>query len=181
MLRKISLILILIILGVLICVICNLSTFGSVDNNEINQKLTAKDKLRIEDFIIGGIYINQPIEEVIEILGKPIKIQVIPDGFKGSDEIIHYFPDITIITSERRKRVFQIKIDNKGIRTFRGIAVGDHERDVYYYYGMTKKYEDLITYQMFVDYATSDAQYILDFYIKNNRVSAIEIYIYHPD
>jgi hypothetical protein len=111
-----------------ICIICNLSTFGSVDNNEINQKLTAKDKLRIEDFIIGGIYINQPIEEVIEILGKPIKIQVIPDGFKGSDEIIHYFPDITIITSERRKRVFQIKIDNKGIRTFRGIAVGDHER-----------------------------------------------------
>lgn len=181
MLRKIPLILVLIILGVLICVKCNLNTFGSVDNNEINQKLTAKDKLQIEDFIIGGIYIDQPIEEVIEILGKPIKIEVIPDGFKGSDKIIYYFPDITIITSERRKRVFQIIIDNKGIKTLRGIAVGDNEEDVYQYYGKTKKINNVLMYQMFVDYETSDSQYILNFFIENNKVSKILIFIYSPE
>lgn len=178
--KKVALILICLILYNIIS--CNISIFGSKLKNEVNLKLTAKDKLQKKDFTIGGIYINQPINEVIKILGKPQKIQKIPNGFQGSDEYDYYFPGVIIITSGLEKKVFQLKIENGDIKTFRGIAVGDKEQDVYYRYGKKEKLDNkILRYQMFVDYQRDDSQNILDFYIQNNKVTKIMIYIYSPE
>jgi hypothetical protein len=177
-----KIIIILIILGVSTCSKYNFIVFGNKTNNEINQKLIAENKLQERDFVIDGLYINQPIEDVIKIFGKPIKIQKRPDEFHGVDGLNYYFPDVSIITSEVNKKVFQINIKSQNIKTFRGIAVGDNEEDVFYYYGKTKKLDNkILRYQMYVNYETSDSQYILEFFIQKNKVSEIMIYVYSPD
>jgi hypothetical protein len=84
--------LILISIGIL-CVlfVFYINVFGIKVNNKANPKLTAKDKLQAQDFQIAGLRLEQPIEEVIKILGKPIKIKTILNGFNGCDEMITIF------------------------------------------------------------------------------------------
>jgi hypothetical protein len=177
-----KIIIILIILGVSTCSKYNFIAFGNQTNNAINQKLTAKDKLQERDFVIDGLYINQPIEEAIKIFGKPIKIKKRSDELHGVEELNYYFPDVSIITSEVDKKVFQINIKSRNIKTFRGVTVGDNEEDVFYHYGKTKKLDNkILRYQMYVNYETSDSQYILEFSIQKNKVSEIMIYVYSPD
>lgn len=176
-----KIVIILFSLGIFAYSVYSINIFSNKLDNEMNQNLTEKDKLQKEDFIMGGLYVNQPVDEVIKIYGKPLEIQKILNGFRGSDKLLYYFPGVIITTSNIYKEVYQIVVNSKNIKTFRGISVGDKEQDVYKHYGKTEKIANkILRYQMDVNFETSDAQHILEFYIQNNKVSEIKIYMYYP-
>lgn len=158
----------------------NTTIFGKI-NNKVNTKLSAKDKLVIQDFQIAGLRLKQPIEEVIKILGKPTKVKTIPNGFNGCDEYDYYFPGVIVIISEFSKNVFELRIDNKDFKTYRGISVGDKEDNVYLHYGKTEKLGgEVLSYKLLVN-NMERLYYSLDFQIKKGKVIKITIYSISED
>lgn len=167
------------IIGVLcFCIVC----FGFI-SGKFDVTLTSKDKLVLQDFKIGGLYLEQPISEAIKILGEPIKVKSIPnkDGLSEYDEEDYYFNGVTIRVEKSNKKVIQVRIERKDLRTYRGIRVGDKEENVYKHYGKTVKSDDILFYQA-IAYQKSikeafnksiNVYYIISFSIKKGVVSKI--------
>lgn len=165
--------------------------FGNKIDTRTNSYLVAKDMLTAEDFYIGGLYLKQPIIEAIKILGEPIKVVSIPnkDGFYEYDEEEYYFPKVIIRVRKTDQKAVRITIENKTIKTHRGIGIGDEEEKVYYHYGRVDKIGELgkeadeIVYWFVADevppYEGANylikIYYTLGFVIKNNRITKIEL------
>jgi hypothetical protein len=77
--------------------------------------------------------------------------------------------------------VFQLRIENKDFKTFRGISIGDKEENVFLHYGKTEKLGgEVLSYKMIVD-NIERLYYSLDFHIKNGKVIKIMIYSISED
>lgn len=138
-----------------------------------NLNLTSKDELQIEDFQIGGMKLEQSISQVEKVLGKPKKKY---ESKKNEFETYEY-DGIEIEFGIKSKNILYIVVERKGLKTFRGISVGDKEANVIHRYGKTEKLngEDL-NYQMYVSRDYLDYNYALNFTIKDKKVAKIMVY-----
>ncbi len=186
MYRKVTLITLISII-ISVCVYWH-TVYG---NKTANSFLIVKDELQKEDFNIEGLYLKQPITEAIQILGKPIKVVSIPnkDGFKEYDEEDYYFPGVIIRIQNSDQKSVRLIIEDKTIKTYRGIGVGDEEEKVYYHYGRVEKIGELGKKGDTIDYwFVSDEvppyeganylikiYYVLGFVTKNKHVTKIEL------
>jgi hypothetical protein len=166
----------LIIVVLCACIICVGIIIGKT-----NETLTSKDKLVLQDFKIGGLYLEQPISEAIKILGKPTKVITIPnkDGVRKYDEEDYYFPGVIIRVHKSDKKAIQLRIENKNLKTYRGIKIGSKEEDIYNHYGKVEKADNELTYwmlksQTLVSKHYVDTYYAISFVINNGKVSRID-------
>ncbi|NLW49065.1 MAG: hypothetical protein GXY86_17255 [Firmicutes bacterium] len=110
-------------------------------------KLTAQDPLILEDFIIDGIELREPMSNVLERLGQPEKIT------KTEDAIYYYYSNLTIESLLIKgpegiiNKVDCVLISEKDIQSFRGIRIGDKEEKVIYRYGEIKKNDNRLIYE----------------------------------
>lgn len=181
----------LLIINIILICIYSVYVFSNNIAAQTNSHLVAKDMLKAEDFNISGLCLKQPITEAIKILGKPIKMVSIPnkDGFHEYDEEDYYFSDVIIRVQKADQKVIRIIIENKTIKTYRNIGIGDEEEKVYYHYGRVDKIGELgkkgdtIVYWFVVEqvppYQGADylikIYYALGFVIKNGYVTKIEL------
>lgn len=156
--------LVIIIFLILILVSCVYFIYA-----QSNLGLTSKDSLRVEDFKIMKIYLGQPISEALLILGKPAKIK--KDNIEQTTETLYYYPQLFISSSsDLADKVNYISIKIKGIKTFRGIEVGDDLKTIYNKYGKEKVNQGIVTYSKSYD---SFWDYAISFVISNNIVKEI--------
>ncbi|MCL6592281.1 MAG: hypothetical protein K6U80_20340 [Firmicutes bacterium] len=175
--KKIVLIIIMICV-LFACIGYYVVVFGNILNNSSKLKmLTAKDQLQLQDFKIGGLYLQQPISEVVKILGKPLKVET--KTINGAILQNYYFSGVIVGVYKSDQKVFQLRIENKNLITFRGIKVGDKEEKVYYHYGKGDKMDNEIVYWMHVS-DTPNVYYAIGFNIKNSKVERIN-YDYAPE
>ena len=120
--------------------IISLSTCISLAEEKFDKNLTSKNELRKEDFQINGIKLGEPISEIRKILGEPKKV--------ASDKkkiIYFYYPQLTIKSffseASTNRTIDYLLITNKSIKTFRGVSIGNNEKEVIYRYGKTTKFK----------------------------------------
>lgn len=175
--------LLVLVLSVLVLVIVGVSVFilntesknsSAIKSVEIlNLNLTMKDPLIIDDFQIGGIKLEQSISSIEKIFGKPNKIYDWKKGETKYYEYDHFKVRYNIITGE----ILTIIVEKPGLKTLRGIAVGDSENDVFYRYGKIDKLEDNnLNYQKYISRDYLDYTYAIDFKIQNDKVTKIMVY-----
>jgi hypothetical protein len=156
----------------------SLNVFGNKIYNRINLKLTAKDKIQTQDFQISGIYLEQPLDKAIKVLGKPVKELLIPnkDGFHQFDKEEYYFAGIVIKIDKSMKKVEEIRIESKSFKTYRGVGIGDKEKDVYYRYGKLEKLQNYL--RIWTNAHTKDDgyYYLMNFLIEKGKVIRINLY-----
>ena len=98
------------------------------------------------DFNVENIYLGQPISKALSILGKPVKIK--KASINDECKKYYYFPQMTIGESRFYiNKVGYICIFKKGIKTFRGLEIGDNESDVINRYGKVVKSFDSLSYE----------------------------------
>lgn len=148
--------------------------FGSnVSFGKSKMNLTGKDPLIKEDFQVLGIQVGMPLSEVTKILGKPKKVT--NDSKKT---ICYYYPQLVIksffLEGVTDRTIDYLLINDKNIKTYRGIGIGDREKDVIYRYGKKDEILKRLIYETHfgdVDY------YAINFLISNGKVKQVEIYM----
>ncbi len=134
---------------------------------------TTYAKVSSTDFAAGGIYIGQPVSEVVSIYGMPISVR--PAAGKG--EIYSYGQygtvfDIRTVGRETVEGV--ISRGNNGIATKAGIRYGSHINQIRAAYGMPdfQRYDKYSgNYVMEYNYNPSkNYSWVLHFDIKNEWV-----------
>jgi hypothetical protein len=112
------------------------------NNNSPKQIPTANDKLTIEDFTINnGIKLGQTVKEVKKILGNPGKIKIEKSGGTATWTVYSY-PTITIGFNNFDNTVDYYNFEKKGLRTFRGVEIGDSEEKVIQAYSDSTKWDN---------------------------------------
>lgn len=149
---------------------CNNTVYGE---SKIN--LTGKDPLIKEDFQVLGIKLGTPLSEVTQILilGKPKKVT--NDSKKT---ICYYYPQLVIksffLEGVTDRTVDYLLINDKIIKTYRGIGIGDREKDVIYRYG---KNDEILNSLIYETHFGDVGYYAINFLINNGKVKQVEIYI----
>lgn len=108
-------------------VVFSYSSFSDNDN-----LLTEKD------FEVAGLKFGIPVTEIPKVLGKAQKVTT------DKKKILYYYYSQLLIKSfyfegATDRTVDHIVILDKKVKTFRGIGVGDKEKDVFNRYGKTEK------------------------------------------
>ena len=132
----------------------------------------------IDDFQIGEIKLGLPISEVINILGKPYDEKLIPHQSDSKwDYVEFHYEGITIGYFKYFEHITDMMIVTApGLKTPRGIEVGDKEEEVIARYGETRKFDDTeIIYQLRVPGEIFDDIYSISFFVNDGYVTKIMI------
>ncbi len=158
---------IILIICIIIGLIFNISVFGSKEN-----LFTSKNELQKKDFEIAELKLGMPMTEISKVLGNPLKITT------DKKKILCYnYPQLQIksfyFEGAPERTADHIVILGKNIKTFRGIGVGDKEKDIFYHYGKTEKISERLTYETNFEINF----YAISFLMSNGKVKQIDIYL----
>lgn len=133
--------------------------------------------LKITDFRIGKLHLEQPISEVIQIYGKPVRIGrtvVYKDHINASLWRRYYFNGIELEVSGTSKKVYDIAVFNPELKTPRNVGVGSLKTDVIGRYGKADEVDEYLIYEMYDN--KSGSTYMLVFAMASSRVARVNLY-----
>ena len=163
-----------------VCLICSL----------LVSHYTESQNLTKEDFRVGGVYIDQPIDSVLRVLGYPKKIDT---TITEAGPFASYSFDGLTIWVNSAGTISAIDISSRNYHTRKGVTIGDSLSAIERLYGVKKEWareKSLARDFDIYDTTFSDFDFLFDyefrtgdydacyiaFYFKSNRV--VKIYMW---
>ena len=149
----------------------------------------AQPRFTKSDFAVGTIAVDAKIESILPTLGAPVRVDSVDDEEVGRFTA-YYYEGLTIWTESPTGNISSFEISSSGLRTKRGLCVGDSVSKLERLYGKRQSETELLRAHnnydmMFTDFTelktyeyrqSEHNVFYAIFYIKDSKV--VKIYLY---